>query len=110
MNDDLATEFDPVAYHKRNEERITKQGGVRSVYWTEPNLRITRLRLTSDPGCPIWDLSYCHGEIGDEFVFVQLPFHQLPKGNLRGAILKAAKEDGLYAKATGIFDVISRFQ
>ena len=30
----------------------------RTVYWTEPNLKITRLRLISDRGFPYWDVSY----------------------------------------------------
>ena len=36
------------------------------VYWTEPGLRVVRLRLLSDPGYPEWDVSYCHGYVGDE--------------------------------------------
>lgn len=51
-----------------------------SVDWTEKGLRITRLRLISDPGFPLWDVSYCHGEVNGEPVEVQLPFDQIPKG------------------------------
>ena len=35
------------AYHA---ERHAQVGGVEKVYWTEPGLKITRFRLSSDPG------------------------------------------------------------
>ena len=36
------------------------------VYWDDPRLkRITRLRLLSDPGFPLWDVSYCYGVLHD---------------------------------------------
>lgn len=77
----------------------------------DPKLtKVTRLRLLSDPGFPFWDVSYCYGELKDgSAVRVSLPFHQLPKGKgrLNGAIIEAAKADGVYAKRLGIFDVIS---
>jgi len=92
----------PEGYH----ERITRQIK-RTVYWTAPDLKIIRLRFLSDPGFPAWDVSYCHGMIGDEPVRVQLPFDQLPKGNMGKAIVAYAKRDGLFAKGIGIFDAIS---
>lgn len=79
----------------------------RPVEWTEPGLVITRFRMISDPGFPVWDVSYCHGRIGDEDVDVILPFSQLPKRGWRRAIVAAAKADGVYAKGTGIFDAVS---
>ncbi len=96
--------IDPHAYHEAVTHNITRQ-----VYWTEPGLKITRLRLLSDPGFPAWDVSYCHGEIGDEPVDVQLPFTQLPKGRgkINKEIIAWARVDKLYAKGTGIFDCIS---
>lgn len=45
----------------------------RSVYWTEPGLKIVRLRLISDPGFPVWDVSYCEGMIAGELVDVRCP-------------------------------------
>ena len=79
----------------------------RTVDWTEPGLRVTRLRLLSDPGFPAWDVSYCWGMIGDEFVEVRLPFDQLPKRGFRRAIVEYAKEDGVYARGLGILDNVS---
>ena len=79
----------------------------RLVYWTEPGLRITRLRLLSDPGYPAWDVSYCHGQIGNELVCVQLPFSDLPKRNVSKAIVGYAIRDNVYAKRLGILDAIS---
>ena len=87
------------------------EGGSQTVYWSDPSLKkITRLRLLSDPGFPFWDVSYCYGELKDGTACrVSLPFHQLPKGKggINGAIIAAAKQDGVYAKALGVFDVVS---
>jgi hypothetical protein len=87
-------------YHK-------EYSGARTVQWTQPGLRITRLRLLSDPGYPAWDVSYCHGEIGDEKVRVELPFSQLPKKRMLATIVSHAKRDGVNAKRIGVFDAIS---
>jgi len=92
----------PTAYHDDFTHRIE-----RAVPWTEPGLRVTRLRLLTDPGFPMWDVSYCHGMIGDEPVRVILPFGQLPKGRVSSAIIDHAKADGVYAKRLGILDSIS---
>ena len=83
-----------------------------TVYWNDPELaKIFRLRLLSDPGFPMWDVSYCYGTLknGDN-VRVSLPFHQLRKTMVKIDILEWAKRDGVYAKGLGLFndDVISR--
>ena len=78
--------------------------------WWEDGLKIIRLRLVSDPGFPMWDVSYCLGEINGERYRVRLPFYQLPKGNVNGAILHYAKQDSVYAKGLNIFNVISCLQ
>lgn len=76
--------------------------------WTEPGLKITRLRLVSDPGYPAWDVSYCHGVLPTgELVDVMLPFSQLPKGKRFTAIINHAKRAGINAKALGILDNMS---
>lgn len=85
------------------------ESGVK-VSWDDPRLdRITTLRLISDPGFPLWDVSYCHGELKDGTACrVTLPFHQLPKG--RGAtvpkdwIVREAKRSGVFAKGLGLLD------
>jgi len=81
-----------------------------TVDWTDKRLaKITRLRLLSDPGFPLWDVSYCYGQLHDGTnVKVDLPFHQLPKRDMKAWIIKYAKKDGVYAKGLGIFDNISR--
>lgn len=83
--------------------------GARTVDWTEPHLRITRLRLLSDPGLPWWDVSYCHGTLchTGELVRVQVPFQQLPKRGMRSAIVKWAKADKVFARGLGVLDNIS---
>ena len=65
----------------------------RTVYWDEPNLYITRFRMVSDRGFPAWDVSYCHGRIGDEEVDVELPFDQLRKYGF-----KFKRKDGIIGK------------
>jgi hypothetical protein len=77
------------------------------VDWTEPGLKITRLRLLSDPGFPYWDVSYCHGETADgRLVHVILPFDQLRKPYGRDLIgyLNAANLNG---HKLGIWNAIS---
>lgn len=75
-----------------------------TVYWTEVK-QITRLRLLSDRGFPMWDVSYCKGitKDGDE-CYVTLPFHQLPKRGMKAEIVRLAKQDGVFAKDIGILD------
>jgi hypothetical protein len=86
------------------------------VYWDNPRLaRITRLRLLSDPGFPMWDVSYCHGQLDDgTYVDVDLPFSQLAKtpgrwgtGALQKDIIRHARRDKVYAKGLGVFNAIS---
>ena len=100
----LPSETNPIStnYHASVTHKIT-----RNVPWTEPGLRITRLRLLSDAGFPQWDVSYCHGHIGDEPVSVLLPFSHLPRRGMRRAIVKYAQADKVYAVGLGIFDNIS---
>ena len=86
-------------------QRVAQATAKRSVDWTEPGLYITRLRLLSDPGFPLWDVSYCYGTIGNETVEVRLPFSQLPKRNMKAALYKEAKATGKFIK--GLFDNIS---
>ena len=83
------------------------QENIALVDWTTKGLRITRLRLLSDPGFPAWDVSYCHGILDGEHVDVQLPFSQLPKRKMVSAIVAHAKRDGVFAKGIGVLDAIS---
>lgn len=91
---------DGPAYH-------AERAAAPSVEWTEPGLIITRLRLVSDPGFPLFDVSYCHGTLGGEAVDVLLPFSQLPKRGMKRAIVGYAMKDKLFAKGMGILDCIS---
>lgn len=89
-----------IAYHN---DRHDQEGGVETVYWTEPGLEITRLRLLSDPGFPAWDVSYCHGILNGRHVDVGLPFSQLPKYGMRKALYKEAQRTGKFIK--GLFNL-----
>lgn len=91
-----------IAYHN---ERHAQEGGVATVDWEVPGLEITRLRLLSDPGFPVWDVSYCHGILNGRHVNVRLPFSQLPKRGMKAALYKEARETGKFIK--GLFSSIS---
>ncbi len=96
----------PDGYHAEVTNTITK-----CVDWSEPGLQVTRLRLLSEPGHPVWDVSYCHGQLpSGEYVNVQLPFDTIPKlykGGIKTYIVDWAVVRGLWAKGTGILDNIS---
>lgn len=77
-----------------------------TVYWNDPSLaRVFRLRLLTDPGFPMYDVSYCYGTLknGDN-VRVSLPFHQLKKATWKSEIIEWAKRDGVFAKGLRIMD------
>lgn len=95
------------AYHQANAEN-EHPDFPHGADWTEPGLRVTRLRLLSDPGIPFWDVSYCDGMLDGKFVRVILPFSQLPKRDTMKAIIAYAKRDGVFAKGIGILDCISK--
>lgn len=79
-----------------------------TVDWSEKGLTVTRLRLLSDPGHPIWDVSYCDGRLADgTLVRVQLPFDQVPKSNVTGFIVDEARKAKVYARGLGILNSIS---
>jgi hypothetical protein len=100
-------ESNPIEYHEHHRPGV----GGEQVPWNHKSLKqITRLRLISDPGFPMWDVSYCWGMLHDGTkVDVQLPFDQLPKRGRSLAIIEAAKQDGVYARGLKIYEAISLF-
>ena len=93
------------AYHSA---RHDQEGGVKTVCWTTEGLEITRLRLLSDPGFPVFDVSYVHGILNGKHVNVRVPFSQLPKygkGGMKTALYTEAKLTGKFIK--GIFSSLS---
>lgn len=84
-----------VAYHDAHNENHAG-----TVYWNDPDLlKITRLRLLSDPGFPFWDVSYVHGVLKNgQNVEVELPFSQLPKRGMWKEIYAAGTADRVYVK------------
>ena len=72
----------------------------------DPQLyRITRLRLVTDPGFPLYDLSYCYGElVGGTPVRVRLPRHQFSRKFLSRDLVEMCKEVKVYAKGLGLLD------
>jgi hypothetical protein len=66
-------------------------------------VKITRLRLLTEPGTPVLDLSYCYGELKDGTpVLVDLPRHQFAKHLWKSQMYAMFTEAGRYAKGMGI--------
>ena len=74
------------------------------VLWDEPGLKIIRLRLLTERGYPMFDVSYALGMLKGEPVWVDLPFYNLPRRGWKRAIIDEAKAEGVYAKGLGILD------
>ncbi len=85
------------------------QGEIGECDWTEPGLKVTRLRLIGDPGYPMLDVSYCHGILDGKHVDVVLPFSELPRRGFRKVIVALARKDNVYAEGIGILSNISVF-
>jgi hypothetical protein len=88
-----------IQYHRHNQD-----GGVETVDWIEEGLEITRLRLLSDRGFPVWDVPYVHRILDGRQVDVRVPFIQLPKfgkGGYKAALYAEAKATGKFIK--GLF-------
>lgn len=81
-----------------------------SVAWTDPALkRFVRVRLLTDPGFPMYDVSYVYGELhGGTLCHVILPFHQIPKRGFASWLIKQARGDKVYLKGLGFFDALSK--
>lgn len=96
--------INPDRYHAEVTHQITE-----TVSWADKRLaKIVRLRLVSDPGFPVWDVSYCHGQLKDgSYVNVDIGFSQIPKKGMRRYIVERAKEENVYARGLGVFDAIS---
>jgi hypothetical protein len=90
---------------RSTDQRNAQSNARRSVCWTTSGLTITCLRLLSDPGFPVWDVSYCYGEIAGEAVRVVLPFSQLDKRKYKKELFDEAKATGKFIK--GLFNAIS---
>lgn len=93
-------------YHAARNEN----GPPETVDWATPGLKVTRLRLLSDPGFPLWDVSYCHGVLDGKPVDVALPFDQLPKRGWKRFLVEQAIRHNVFAKRLGILDAVSTLQ
>ncbi len=86
-------------------EYHARYNGVPTVDFAERGLKITRLRLLTDPGFPYMDVSYCHGEFQGKPCNVYLPFQQLNKRTYKTDLVKYAKATGHFIP--GLFDSLS---
>ena len=95
----------PAGYHDEVTFQIEED-----VDWSEPGLKVIRLRILTDRDYPFWDVSYCHGMLDGRPVRVQLPFDRLPKRGFKKFIVECAKKEKIFAKGLGILDdnVISK--
>jgi hypothetical protein len=73
---------------------------------SDPDLiRIDRIRLLTDRGCPFFDVSYVYGTLRDgRHVRVDLGAWQLPRKGLRRELVRLAAEAGRYGKGLGMLD------
>lgn len=96
------------------QEEINKVDFSRNVWLDDPDLvRVTRLRLISDPGFPVWDLSYAWGEMKDgSVVHLRFPVNQFSKRHLKADLIDMARSMGVFAKGLGLLDdgIISKCQ
>lgn len=83
---------------------------VGTLCWNDRELKnIERLRMVSDYGFPMWDVTYCYGRNQQgEKVKVALPFSQLNRRKWKSEIIEWAKRDNVYAKGLGLFDAVSQ--
>jgi len=86
---------------------VTPDYHEKTVPWDTPGLYVIRLRLLSDPYLNFWDVSYCHGMLGGEFVNVELPFFQLPKRRVKRTIAEFAERDDVHVLKLGVLENIS---
>jgi hypothetical protein len=102
---------------QRENTTLTEVGGhspwadARTVAWTAKGLKFVRVRLLSDVGFPVWDISYIYGIVNGEKVRVSVPFHQIPKGKaFRRFLYAEAKAAGVFLNGSGFFEALSTLQ
>ena len=85
-----------------------------TVHITDPDLReIIRIRLVTDRGFPMWDMSYAIGRLADgtQVRVIGLPY-QLPKKGTVSTLIRWCKEDGVnlpsLVRGGYVNDVISK--
>jgi len=80
----------------------------KTVRLDDPRLaKVTRLRLLSDPGFPLWDVSYVHGILKDgSKVNIEWPIEMFKKTWKRD-LIRWGKKHGVYVKGLGVFENIS---
>lgn len=71
----------------------------------DPELvRIDRVRLLTDPGCPVMDVSYVYGTLRNgTHVRVDIGASQISR-QYKGALIALAKQAGVYAKGLHMLD------
>ena len=66
---------------------------------------VDRIRLLTDRGFPVFDVSYVYGTLRDgRHVRVDLGVYQLPRKGLRRELVQIAKAHGVHAKRLGMLD------
>ena len=83
------------------------------VHWSDPELaQIVRIRLVTDPGFPMWDVSYIHGVMKDGTHVRVNGLYTLPRKEMLRNLYAQASADGVYLKrllkGAHIEDVLSK--
>lgn len=97
-------ETNPLALSSHTHETVNYDLG--DIPLSDPDLvSINRLRLLTERGYPYYDISYCYGTLKDgTHVRVDLGASRLSRRNLKGELIRLAKEAGRFAKGMGLLD------
>jgi hypothetical protein len=110
MNDYGVREDNNIADAQYTHEAVDYSEG--NVPLSDPRLvRIDRIRLLTDPGCPFYDLSYCWGTLRDgRHVRVDLGRYQFARSrggqgkSLKGQLVECAREAKRHAHGLHMLD------
>lgn len=97
-------ETNPLALSSHTHETVNYELG--DIPLSDPDLiSINRLRLLGEPGYPYYDISYCYGTLKDgTHVRVDLGAANILRRNVKGELIRLAKEAGRFAKGMGLLD------
>ena len=97
-------ESNPIALSSHS--HLTVDYSLGDIQLDNPELvSINRLRLLTDRGSPLYDISYCYGTMRDgTHVRVNLGVQTLTRRGIKGELIAIAKEAGRFAKGLGLLD------
>lgn len=99
-----ATQTNPIGFASHTHETVDYSRGM--IPLGHPDLiSIDRLRLITEAGYPLYDISYCFGTMSDgAHVRVDLGDSQLEKRNIKHQLILLARGAKVSAKKLGLLD------